>query len=146
MAEYRAVYGFKDEGSKAAAEYTDKAVYGLPELNAIKLRDATVVANPGCYATSVILALAPLLKAGVVDKSKRNHFRLQIRRLRRRQRAYARKRISFPSRTISRPTDYSVIVTWGNSRATGFKRRTNSLSRRICCRFRAEFFRPSTCI
>jgi N-acetyl-gamma-glutamyl-phosphate reductase len=29
----------------------------------------TLVANPGCYATSVILALAPLLKAGVVDRS-----------------------------------------------------------------------------
>jgi N-acetyl-gamma-glutamyl-phosphate reductase len=68
--EYRAVYGFKDEGSKAAAEYTDKAVYGLPELNRDKIADATVVANPGCYATTVILALAPLLKADVVDKSK----------------------------------------------------------------------------
>ena len=67
---YRAVYGFKDEGSATAAEYTDKAVYGLPELNRDKIADATVVANPGCYATTVILALAPLLKADVVDKTK----------------------------------------------------------------------------
>jgi len=69
-AEYRAVYGFKDEGSATAAEYTEKAVYGLPELNRDKITGATVVANPGCYATTVILALAPLLKANLVDKTK----------------------------------------------------------------------------
>jgi N-acetyl-gamma-glutamyl-phosphate reductase len=67
---YRAVYGFKDEGSATAHEYTDKAVYGLPELNRDKIAGATVVANPGCYATTVILGLAPLLKADVVDKTK----------------------------------------------------------------------------
>ena len=67
---YRAVYGFRDEGSASAAEYTDKAVYGLPELNRESIADATVVANPGCYATTVILALAPLLKADLVDKTK----------------------------------------------------------------------------
>jgi N-acetyl-gamma-glutamyl-phosphate reductase len=66
----RAVYGFKDEGSAAAAEFTDKAVYGLPELNAGLIAGAAVVANPGCYATSVILALAPLLKAGIVDRER----------------------------------------------------------------------------
>jgi N-acetyl-gamma-glutamyl-phosphate reductase len=64
------VYGFKDEGSAIAAEYTDKVVYGLPELNRDQIADATVVANPGCYATTVILALAPLLKADLVDKTK----------------------------------------------------------------------------
>jgi N-acetyl-gamma-glutamyl-phosphate reductase len=69
-ADYRAVYGFKDEGSATAAEYTDKAVYGLPELNRDQIAEATVVANPGCYATTVILALAPLLKADVVDKNR----------------------------------------------------------------------------
>ena len=69
-AAHRAVYGFKDEGSASAAEYTEKAVYGLPELNRDKIADATLVANPGCYATAVILALAPLLKADVVDKTK----------------------------------------------------------------------------
>src|ERR1700676_3963987 len=53
-----------------AAELTEKAVYGLPELNADRVASATLVANPGCYATSVILALAPLLKAGVVDRNR----------------------------------------------------------------------------
>ncbi len=69
-ADWRAIYGFKDEGSAIAAEYNDKAVYGLPELHRDKIAQATVVANPGCYATTVILALAPLLKADLVDKSK----------------------------------------------------------------------------
>jgi N-acetyl-gamma-glutamyl-phosphate reductase len=66
----RAVYGFTDADSVTAAELTEKAVYGLPELNADRIPDAVLVANPGCYATSVILALAPLLKAGVVDRER----------------------------------------------------------------------------
>ena len=41
----------------------EKAVYGLPELNGDRLPGAALVANPGCYATSVILGLAPLLAA-----------------------------------------------------------------------------------
>ena len=65
----RAVYGFKDLNAQTAAELTDGAVYGLPELkpNADQIPTAALVANPGCYATSVILALAPLLSAGIVD-------------------------------------------------------------------------------
>ena len=45
-------------------------MYGLPELNGDKLPGAALVANPGCYATSVILALAPLLAADIVDREK----------------------------------------------------------------------------
>ena len=41
-----------------------KVVYGLPELFREQIIDAQLVANPGCYPTSAILALAPLLKAG----------------------------------------------------------------------------------
>jgi N-acetyl-gamma-glutamyl-phosphate reductase len=70
QAQNRAVYKFKDEDSAVAADLTQKAVYGLPELNADQIRSAAVVANPGCYATSVILALAPLLRAGIVDRQK----------------------------------------------------------------------------
>ncbi|MFM9024959.1 MAG: N-acetyl-gamma-glutamyl-phosphate reductase [Planctomycetaceae bacterium] len=40
--------------------------YGLPELFRDRIRDADLVANPGCYATSAILPLAPLVKAGLV--------------------------------------------------------------------------------
>jgi N-acetyl-gamma-glutamyl-phosphate reductase len=69
---HRAVYGFKDANPKTAAELTERAVYGLPELkpNANRIPAATLVANPGCYATSVILALAPLLSAGIVDSDR----------------------------------------------------------------------------
>ncbi|HYW07294.1 MAG TPA: N-acetyl-gamma-glutamyl-phosphate reductase [Longimicrobium sp.] len=42
------------------------AVYGLPELHRDAIRGANVVANPGCYPTAAILALAPLLRAGLV--------------------------------------------------------------------------------
>jgi N-acetyl-gamma-glutamyl-phosphate reductase len=65
--QHRAIYQFRDEDSISAAELTHKAVYGLPELNADRIRKASVIANPGCYATSIILALAPVLKAGIVD-------------------------------------------------------------------------------
>ncbi|GAB4132536.1 N-acetyl-gamma-glutamyl-phosphate reductase [Thermopirellula anaerolimosa] len=41
--------------------------YGLPELFRDRIRDAELVANPGCYPTSVILALSPLLKAGLIS-------------------------------------------------------------------------------
>ena len=44
-----------------------KVVYGLPELFREQIPPAQLVANPGCYPTSAILALAPLLKAGLVD-------------------------------------------------------------------------------
>ena len=45
------------------------AVYGMPELFCERLRTAKLVANPGCYATSVILALRPLAEAGLLDAS-----------------------------------------------------------------------------
>jgi len=64
---HRAVYGFHDADPECAAKLDARAVYGLPELNAKKIPDADLVANPGCYATSVILGLAPLVCAGVID-------------------------------------------------------------------------------
>jgi len=51
----------------SAAGLLSEAVYGLPELYRQQVRSARLVANPGCYPTSIILGLAPLLKAGVVD-------------------------------------------------------------------------------
>lgn len=44
-----------------------EAVYGLPELNRAAVRDARLVANPGCYPTAVTLGLVPLLESGLVD-------------------------------------------------------------------------------
>ncbi len=51
----------------SAAELLKEAVYGLPELYREQIRNGRLIANPGCYPTSIILALAPLLKAGVID-------------------------------------------------------------------------------
>lgn len=44
-----------------------KAVYGLPETSRAAIRDARLVANPGCYPTAVQLGFLPLLEAGLVD-------------------------------------------------------------------------------
>ncbi|MFA5353665.1 MAG: N-acetyl-gamma-glutamyl-phosphate reductase [Thermodesulfovibrionales bacterium] len=44
-----------------------QAVYGLPELHREEIRGAQLIANPGCYPTSVILGLFPALKEGLVD-------------------------------------------------------------------------------
>lgn len=43
------------------------AVYGLPELYRNKVRQATIIGNPGCYTTASILALAPLAKNGLIE-------------------------------------------------------------------------------
>lgn len=53
----------------SAAALVKTAVYGLPELYREQISSAQLVANPGCYPTSIILALAPLLKTTLIDTS-----------------------------------------------------------------------------
>lgn len=53
--------------SHACPELVSEAVYGLPEINRNILKTANLVANPGCYPTSVILGLMPLLDSKLVD-------------------------------------------------------------------------------
>jgi len=55
-------------GEHKAQALLAEAVYGLPELNREKIKGSRLVANPGCYPTSVILALAPLAKAGFIEQ------------------------------------------------------------------------------
>ncbi len=57
-------YGFEH----GAPEYLKDAVYGVTELNPERVAAANFVSNPGCYATSAILALAPLLQAGWISE------------------------------------------------------------------------------
>lgn len=64
---HRAVYRFADEGSPVATAVQAEAVYGMPELHREEIREAALIANPGCYATSVILALKPLVSTNWVD-------------------------------------------------------------------------------
>ena len=56
-------YGMKH----ACPELVAEAVYGLPELNRERIREARIVANPGCYPTAVQLGFLPLIEAGIVD-------------------------------------------------------------------------------
>ena len=51
-----------------ALRFDDDAVYGLPELSRAKIPGARLVANPGCYVTSCLLAAAPLVRAGVATR------------------------------------------------------------------------------
>lgn len=70
-----AAYRIKDPAtyhSAYAHHHTDlnnlaHAVYGLPELNRAAIRSATLVANPGCYPTAAALALAPFVRAGLIE-------------------------------------------------------------------------------
>ncbi|RJQ54673.1 MAG: N-acetyl-gamma-glutamyl-phosphate reductase [Actinobacteria bacterium] len=65
QAEYEQWY----ELSHPAPELLKQAVYGLPELNRGEIESATLVANPGCYPTGALLALAPAVDAGLIDTS-----------------------------------------------------------------------------
>lgn len=62
LPDYEKAYGVHSE-----PELLDGAVYGLPELNRERVAEAELVANPGCYPTASILALAPLAEAGLIE-------------------------------------------------------------------------------
>ncbi len=54
-------------GELSAPELLGDAVYGLTELYRDRIREAELIANPGCYPTATVLALAPLAAAGLID-------------------------------------------------------------------------------
>lgn len=54
-------------GEHVAPHLLPQAVYGLPELHGEDIRRSSLIANPGCYPTSIILGLAPLLTEGWID-------------------------------------------------------------------------------
>ncbi len=60
---YEKWYGLKHH----APDLIPNAVYGLPELHRSEIPPSRLIANPGCYPTSVILGLAPILRAGAVE-------------------------------------------------------------------------------
>ncbi len=61
-AAYPTWYGFEHPAPAALAE----AIYGIPELARDRLRGARLIANPGCYPTAALLALAPFARAGLL--------------------------------------------------------------------------------
>jgi N-acetyl-gamma-glutamyl-phosphate reductase len=62
VGEYPKWYGFTHSSPKLLKE----AVFGLPELHREEIASASLVANPGCYSTGAILALAPIVKEGLI--------------------------------------------------------------------------------
>ena len=64
IAEWEKWYGMKH----ASPGWVAKAIYGLPEVNRGAIRDARLVANPGCYPTAVQLGFMPLVEAGLVEQ------------------------------------------------------------------------------
>lgn len=63
VAEWEKWYGMKH----ACPHLVTEAVYGLPEINRAQVREARLIANPGCYPTAVQLGFLPLIEAGVID-------------------------------------------------------------------------------
>ncbi len=64
IAEWEKWYGM----NHACPDLVAEAVYGLPEVNRAKIKQARLVANPGCYPTAVQLGFIPLLEAGLVEE------------------------------------------------------------------------------
>jgi N-acetyl-gamma-glutamyl-phosphate reductase len=62
---YPTWYGFTHDQPELLAA----AVFGLPELHREDLKEATLIATPGCHVTAATLALAPLIEAGVIESS-----------------------------------------------------------------------------
>ena len=62
---YPTFYGFEHQSTALL----DQAVYGMTELARRELAGAKLIANPGCYPTSIILPVRPLIEAGLVDES-----------------------------------------------------------------------------
>jgi N-acetyl-gamma-glutamyl-phosphate reductase len=63
----RVVYHFEDADPVRAFGVQKQAIYGVPELHRTEIASAQLVANPGCYATSIILGLKPLVAAELVN-------------------------------------------------------------------------------
>ena len=65
VATYEKWYGIEHKSK----EYIEEAVYGLCEINREAVKNARLIANPGCYPTCSFLSIYPALKAGLIDES-----------------------------------------------------------------------------
>lgn len=62
---YEKWYGIKHK----SPQFIDEAVYGLCEINRDRVKDARLIANPGCFPTCSILSIYPMVKEGLIDNS-----------------------------------------------------------------------------
>ena len=93
-----------------APELQGEAVYGLTEFYREQIAAARLVACPGCYPTAVLLALVPLVKAGL-DRRARHRHRRQVGRHRRRPRAEAEHAVRARPARGCRPIRSARIAT-----------------------------------
>ena len=91
-------------------EGLSEAVYGLPEIYRDHIPSAALIANPGCYTSTSILALAPLI-ADEPDRANGDHHRRQERRLGRRSLAEADDPFPRNATRAWRPTTWDGIAT-----------------------------------
>ena len=63
VARYEKWYGIKH----GSPQFLKEAVYGLPELNRKDIKNARLIANPGCFPTCSILSIYPAVKSGMID-------------------------------------------------------------------------------
>ena len=122
--------------------YFREAVYGLPELYADPLPKARLVANPGCYPTSVILGAAASSGCRLDQHGARNCVRLQIRRQRRGQRTQARNAFRGSARKFRAYGLFSHRHTPEVEEHTGLGAQRLRLQPRTCCRWSAGFSLP----
>lgn len=64
-ATYKEFYGHEHP----APDLLNKSVYGLPEVHRARIRDARLIASPGCYPTSILVPVLPLLRAGLIKST-----------------------------------------------------------------------------
>ena len=116
--------------------------YGLTERERGAVARARLVANPGCYPTATLLALAPLRRRRPAAAGRRHHRRRQVGRLGRRQdavRAHAFLRVP------RQPVGLRRVQPPPRRRDRAGRRARPSRSRRTWCRSIAAFWRRSTC-
>ena len=115
-----------------APELLAKSVYGLPEIYRSAIKDASLIASPGCYPTSILLPMIPLLRAGLI-KPHGHHRRFAERRERRG--AQGRTRIT----CLSSATKASGPTA---CRSTGICRKSNRNFRSLPARRSSIQFTP----
>ena len=142
----RAVYGFEDEGIGQRRRHPGRGrLWHAGTASQQRSRDAQLVANPGCYATSIILALKPLVAAGLVDLEHGIVADAKSGVSGAGKAPTAKTHFMYAADNLSAYGVFSHRHTGELLEQIGIWRRHRLFSRRTCCRFRAEFFPLSMC-
>ncbi|TLY29714.1 MAG: hypothetical protein E6K56_07895 [Ignavibacteria bacterium] len=129
-----AVYEKYYQHQHAAPSLLQTAVYGLPELFFDSIREARLVANPGCYPTAAIIALAPVLRKGIITPRERGGVLRSISALQK------STKTSAPTKSADISTRRKCNRFWRVKAGSLYPFRSS----RIWFRSRGEFTRPFT--